>query len=423
MKPPGAMVMRLVHIRGPLQGKIDEFPGPMVCIGRDSSCDVVLPETAVDIAPRHVQLVRDGNRFKVTACEGSATLVNGKPAAETYLRDGDVLTLGNGGVKISFLAEFRDDLPSPPAAGPGGRGESGEETEGQRADDKTVPLASPAERPHAGTPSPGESRPGPPPGEIVKAPLVIQYGPMIRAFDRLPVTVGKSKSCDCRIDHPALLDQHGQFLFQGDRYWIRDLTGQSSVRINQRPVAVVAPLEPNDRLDLSPAGPAFLFLGKGRLREYVEVPENELAETTAAAPRPIPQIDEPKALWEVLRRKLAGFPVRKVPAGDKLIEEGTSGTSAYVLDDGQVLIEICGHEIASISAPGAIFGEMAALLGRPRSATVTAMRDSAFLVIDDLQGLLRKDHEFSLILLRLLAQRIDATNTLAIDKKKWWQVF
>ena len=74
------------------------------------------------------------------------------------------------------------------------------------------------------------------PGLKVKAPLVIQYGPTIRSFKELPVNIGKSPRCDCQLDHTLILDEHAQIFFFEKNYWIKDLTGQSQVCRNGKPV-------------------------------------------------------------------------------------------------------------------------------------------------------------------------------------------
>jgi pSer/pThr/pTyr-binding forkhead associated (FHA) protein len=111
----------------------------------------------------------------------------------------------------------------------------------------------------------------------VRVPLIIQYGPTLRSFKELPVTIGKDPNCDFTLNHPAILDRHGQFFFNQDQYWVKDLTGQKLISINGQPVHFQAPLKPDDRLALSPQGPTFRFLGEGRLAEFEEpVPEEPM---------------------------------------------------------------------------------------------------------------------------------------------------
>lgn len=120
---------------------------------------------------------------------------------------------------------------------------------------------------------------------------------------------------------------------------------------------------------------------------------------------------------------LMDVPIRKVKEGETVLREGTSGTSAYVLEDGEVVVEMGEKEITTVSDRGSIFGEMAVLLGRNRGATVTATKESGFYYIEDLPALLKKDSELSIVLLKLLAERIDDMNNLLTENRKWWQIF
>ena len=64
------------------------------------------------------------------------------------------------------------------------------------------------------------------------------------------------------------------------------------------------------------------------------------------------------------------------PAGAVLIRQGGDVTGGLiVLKQGEVEILRDDKFVASIRQPGAIFGEMSVLLGRPHSATVRAVTD------------------------------------------------
>jgi pSer/pThr/pTyr-binding forkhead associated (FHA) protein len=120
-----------------------------------------------------------------------------------------------------------------------------------------------------------------PPREVsvqkVSAPLIIQYGPTLRSYRELPVTIGKGGKCDFVLDHPAIYEQHAQIFFSQNQYWIKDLTGQQPLRINGRPVSVQSPVNVNDEISMSAQGPVFRFLGEGRLAEVDQaVPEEPL---------------------------------------------------------------------------------------------------------------------------------------------------
>lgn len=269
------MTIQLVHIKGPLQGQIQEFTESRIVIGSEPACQVVFPPATVGITRNHVELIRDGNRFKMVADPSGTTLVNGKPASEAYLKDGDVLTLGDGGVKISFLSQIQDSAPEPATPAPPARKERTTLILKRMAMNVFKPSTPSQETTDAAPSVHGQNTAFSIPVVAAKAPLYIQYGPVIRAFEVLPVTLGRGAQCEFLIDHPSLLDRHAQFFFAKERYWVKDLTGQGSVQVNRQPIATAASLNPSDRVDLSAQGPGFLFLGGGRLKELVEEPVAE----------------------------------------------------------------------------------------------------------------------------------------------------
>jgi len=82
------------------------------------------------------------------------------------------------------------------------------------------------------------------------------------------------------------------------------------------------------------------------------------------------------------------FDVKEVGAGVRLVGEGTTGTTFFVLAEGSVDVTAGGERIASLGR-GEFFGEMALLgLGR-RTATVTTTSEARVLVIvgDDFRRL------------------------------------
>ena len=74
----------------------------------------------------------------------------------------------------------------------------------------------------------------------------------------------------------------------------------------------------------------------------------------------------------------------KFTAGSRIFQQGTLGDCAYMIDSGHVEISsfASGNKksLATLG-PGEIFGEMALLDGRPRSATATALHDTTVLAI------------------------------------------
>ena len=78
-----------------------------------------------------------------------------------------------------------------------------------------------------------------------------------------------------------------------------------------------------------------------------------------------------------LRERLAGLPVRKYQAGENVLTAGSTTGKLLVLRSGAVEVVKDGEQIAKVSAPGAVFGELALLDRGPRSATITVDQDLA----------------------------------------------
>src|SRR3954453_7343826 len=85
-------------------------------------------------------------------------------------------------------------------------------------------------------------------------------------------------------------------------------------------------------------------------------------------------------------------------AGDVLMTEGEAGHEFYVIIEGEVGVT-SGNESLAKLGPGAYVGEQALLDPGPRTATVTALRDTQvvllssrefYAAVDDVPGLARK---------------------------------
>ena len=269
------IVIQLIHIEGPLKGEIQEFSNPEISIGRHPSCQVQFPKDLKIISRKHAQIIREGNRFKLINHSQNGTFLNGKRIPEAYLKDGDVLIFAQGGPKVSFLTKIEAgqtdiDILTPVTPEP----------------PQMAPEMSPAV-PSAEPPPVPPIQPKPQPArdvsiQKIKISLIIQYGPTLRSFNELPVTIGKGPTCDFILDHPSVFDQHAQVFFSQNQYWVKDLTGQQSISINGQPINIKAPLNADNQLALSPQGPSFRFLGGGRLAE-IEAPISEVAVDKAPA--------------------------------------------------------------------------------------------------------------------------------------------
>ncbi len=137
----------------------------------------------------------------------------------------------------------------------------------------------------------------------VRVPLVIQYGPTLRSYNELPVTIGRSPECDFTIEHDALSDRQAQIFFSQDQYWVKDLTGRQMLSINNQPVNTQGALSPDVTLSLSGQGPKFRFLGGGRLAEIEEpVPSMQTTDPDVAGekldPHPAKSVEKKGSIFK-----------------------------------------------------------------------------------------------------------------------------
>ncbi len=72
---------------------------------------------------------------------------------------------------------------------------------------------------------------------------------------------------------------------------------------------------------------------------------------------------------------------QSVPPGTVIIEQGEAGTKIFLIEDGAVSVEVDGEVLATLG-PGEVFGEIAALRDRSRTATVRAIDRVVLLVVD-----------------------------------------
>ena len=119
----------------------------------------------------------------------------------------------------------------------------------------------------------------------------------------------------------------------------------------------------------------------------------------------------------------AKAPRRQVEAGDALLVEGQSSGRLYVLIDGTIEVLRGDTTIVVTSAPGAVFGEMSALLGRPHSATVRAISDATVYELSDSAAFLRSHPEVAYSVAQLLAQRLNAATSYLVDLKHQFQSY
>lgn len=231
MKPP-AIKVEIIHIDGPLKGTIQEFFEETISIGRHPSCQVNFPSDMTTISRRHAEIRREGNRFIACDTSTNGTMVNGKPITEIVLKNGDVLTLAEGGPKISFLSTIMKEAPP--------QQHTETSTQAPLKPDSAVPVpeTSPVSdrQEKIKQPPKPEKKTAPPSQQVVSTPFIIQYGPTIKTFSELPITIGRSADCDFPLEHFSVKARHAQIFLTDNGYFIKDLTERNLITINGKPV-------------------------------------------------------------------------------------------------------------------------------------------------------------------------------------------
>jgi CRP/FNR family transcriptional regulator, cyclic AMP receptor protein len=140
--------------------------------------------------------------------------------------------------------------------------------------------------------------------------------------------------------------------------------------------------------------------GQRRMAKRAPLPENLLAS--------LPD--------ELSRGLFANAHVLSLAADQTLFLEGDEGEGCYRIDDGLLKASVAapsgGERILAILGPGAVVGELSMIDGAPRSASVTALRDSklSFVSRAAFEAFGRANPEVYRHVMILLAHRLRDTN-------------
>lgn len=118
---------------------------------------------------------------------------------------------------------------------------------------------------------------------------------------------------------------------------------------------------------------------------------------------------------------MQGREVRRLEAGQVVLQQGEKTDRLYILIQGSVEVLRDDVPVAVASEPGAVFGEMSVLLGTPHTATVRTLTPSAFHVAEDPREMLRSSPALCLHLCELLARRLDSLNRYLVDVKRQFE--
>lgn len=113
---------------------------------------------------------------------------------------------------------------------------------------------------------------------------------------------------------------------------------------------------------------------------------------------------------------LASLAVVTYRPGETVIADGSKTGRLLILKKGTVTIEKDGTEIAKVTDPGAIFGELSLLLDQPHAADVRALESSQFHVANA-ANLLKENPMAALYVATVLAHRLDGANRALIELK------
>jgi CRP/FNR family cyclic AMP-dependent transcriptional regulator len=123
----------------------------------------------------------------------------------------------------------------------------------------------------------------------------------------------------------------------------------------------------------------------------------------------------------VFLRRLAALPLTTYQHGETVLAAGSKTGRLLVLRKGAVAIIKEGIEVAKVTEPGAVLGELSALLDQPHTADVRALETSQFHVADAV-ALLTQDPVALLYVAAALARRLDGANQALIGLKSQLQV-
>ncbi len=113
--------------------------------------------------------------------------------------------------------------------------------------------------------------------------------------------------------------------------------------------------------------------------------------------------------------------LKEFSKGDVIIEEGSHGTSAFVIKSGRVEVsELVNNRKVVLAVLGEkqIFGEMGLVEDQPRSATVTAVEDVQLTVLDrdSFNELFEKKPKVLLPIIKALFERLRTANKMLLSK-------
>jgi CRP-like cAMP-binding protein len=100
-----------------------------------------------------------------------------------------------------------------------------------------------------------------------------------------------------------------------------------------------------------------------------------------------------------------------IPAGQRVLRQGFSGSGFFIILEGEVAVHVDGHEVATLGK-GDFFGEISLLLGEPPVADVLATTEvrALHLAGPDLKAFLLAYPAVMFRMLQAVSRRLDRAN-------------
>jgi membrane protein len=116
---------------------------------------------------------------------------------------------------------------------------------------------------------------------------------------------------------------------------------------------------------------------------------------------------------------------RIYPKDSLVFNEGDAGHEMFYVLSGRIALEKDASKVKKLLAemlPGQYFGEMAALINAPRTASARALEDSHLAVIDDkiFSSLIRESRDVGIFMLKEFSQRLKNTDTSLEQLTNQW---
>ena len=112
------------------------------------------------------------------------------------------------------------------------------------------------------------------------------------------------------------------------------------------------------------------------------------------------------------QKSLTALPLKTYQAGETVLANGSRTDELLILKNGSVAVVRQGIEVARVTDPGAVFGEISALLDCPHTADVRAVTTSQFHVAHPAA---LQDPAALFYVAAILARRLDRTNQALVE--------